>query len=94
MTEEQTYTTAEIEQVFQFGDGEGRARWGFRAITDRRIASKGGFTKGKPGPWLVEDELPALLRTVANFMEQEDALTLEAFAAAFNEAVAQQRKEG
>jgi hypothetical protein len=50
--------------------------------TNRKPAARGGLTKGKKGGVLVGDTLPSLLRTTADFMEQEGIDTLHGLARA------------
>lgn len=63
-----TYTTAEITRGWLLSGGEVHC---LTIYTERRIGSKGDLTKGKKSGTIVEEDVPALLRKVADVYEQE-----------------------
>jgi hypothetical protein len=71
--------TAEIDEGMTWS---GEQRWILQMWTDRKPAARGGLTKGKRGGMLVGDTLPGLLRSTADYMEQESIDSLHGLAAA------------
>ena len=83
--------TAEIDEGMSFTRG---TVWCLQLWTDRKPAARGGLTKGKKGGMLVNDTLPSLLRTTADFMEQEGIDTLHALARALKAKTSQRIPSG
>lgn len=68
---DQTYTTAEIGEGFSFSNGGSKVAT-LTVFTDRKMAARGGLTKGKKAGTLIADDVPELLRMTAKLFEQED----------------------
>lgn len=66
---ERGYTTAEVGEAVSFGTGKGVVT--LTIWTERRMAARGGLTKGRNAGMLVADTVPELLRLTANLFEQE-----------------------
>lgn len=68
MGEDLTYTTAEISEGFTLSGGSVAT---LTVWTDRKMAARGGLTKGRMAASLLADDVPALLRDAAGLFEQE-----------------------